>query len=218
MIDTSTPSPEHGRTTLLNASTRSENMSRPASIQSQSGITPGGLSDSGPEHESPISNRLVGLVQDIDSDETLQNLFDNAGTGDLTVQLPLSKADWPLEYSLDSRKGYSNQLIGLSCESDPFLLRHYYYNAYDTYPMFRLDFRKVKDEENTQKVPKNPSDELSHPPTGYPPIQFVMTNEDIWKDSLTAAEGILSGSTEKDDLELLKKLVPPDLGSQLLKL
>jgi hypothetical protein len=46
-----------------------------------------------------------------------------------------------------------------------------------------------------------------------------MADEEIWKDDVKAAEGLFSGNTtEKSDIELLGKLVPPDLGSRLLRL
>ncbi|KAJ9136740.1 Fungal specific transcription factor domain protein [Pleurostoma richardsiae] len=129
---------------------------------------------------------------------------------------------WPSEFSLESRKGYSNMLIGLSCESDPYLLRNYYYNEHDIYPMFRLDFRKVVDD---AIIPQSDDDASTCPP-GQPrrphgsiPVHFVMADEEIWKDDVKAAEGLFSGNTtEKSDIELLGKLVPPDLGSRLLRL
>lgn len=127
--------------------------------------------------------------------------------------------DWPSEFSLDTRRGYSNQLIGLSCESDPYLLRNYYYNKHDTYPMFRLDFRKMKDDASVQPFLETPAYGNSPLPADSPPVQFVMTHEDIWKDSQKFVEAIQSGgSTEEGDLELLKKIVPADLGPRLLKL
>jgi hypothetical protein len=127
--------------------------------------------------------------------------------------------DWPFEFSLDTRRGYSNQLIGLTCESDPYLLRNYYYNKHDTYPMFRLDFRKMKDDASVQPFLKTSAYGNSSLPADSPPVQFVMTHEDIWKDSQKFVEAIQSGgSTEESDLELLKKIVPADLGPRLLKL
>lgn len=130
------------------------------------------------------------------------------------VQLP----DWPMEFSLDTREGYSNQLIGLSCETDPYLLRHYRYNANGTYAMFRLDFRQVADESKPLAFGQDvPSGRLT--PAQYHPVRFVMTHEDIWKDSIKSVESVLSGnSTERADLELLNKLVPNELGARLLDL
>ena len=127
--------------------------------------------------------------------------------------------DWPIEFSLDSRKGYSNQVIGLSGESDPFLLRYHQYNMHDTYPMFRLDFRNIMGDEKLQPRAKNARPGRAALPVGYIPVQFVMTDEIICEDDLKNAEATYSGcKTEPDDLELLKKLVPGDLGARLLKL
>ncbi|KAI7970947.1 hypothetical protein EIK77_000614 [Talaromyces pinophilus] len=127
--------------------------------------------------------------------------------------------DWPSEFSLDARRGYSNQLIGLSCESDPYLLRNYYYNKHDTYPMFRLDFRKMKDDASVQPFLETSAYGNSPLPADSPPVQFVMTHEDIWKDSQKFVEAIQSGgSTEEGDFEFLKKIVPADLGPRLIKL
>lgn len=127
--------------------------------------------------------------------------------------------DWSNEFSLDTREGYSNQLIGLSCESDPYLLRNYSYNKYDTYPMFRLDFRKMKDDASVQPFLPISSNGSSCLPVDCPPVPFVMTHENIWSDSQKFVQAIQSGgNTEESDLELLMKIVPADLGPRLLKL
>lgn len=130
-------------------------------------------------------------------------------------------SDWPNEFSLDSIDGLSSLLIGLSSESDPFLLRHYLYNVHDTYRMFRLHFRKVVDD---AEVPadsyRNAVDQNGPPiPRGPMPVQFAMTDEEIFTDDIKAAEKLFATyGTEKEDLELLNKLVPPELESRLLKL
>jgi hypothetical protein len=131
-----------------------------------------------------------------------------------------ANSDWPKEFSLEAKQGYSNQLIGLSCESDPFLLRHYLYNMHDTYLMFRLDFRKMVDDTNMRSSGATMSIDHSQLPANSIPVHFVMSDENVWKDDVEAVqEGLLSGSSsEKDDVELLAKLVPDELGSKLLKL
>lgn len=120
--------------------------------------------------------------------------------------------DWPVEFSLEAKRGYSNHLIGLSCESDPFLLRHYRYNAYDNYHMFRLDFRKVVDDAKPQQPSRS---ELPNVP-----IQFMMCDETIWQDDVRVTERMLSGAdgTEAADTARLNNIVNPELGSRLLKL
>lgn len=126
---------------------------------------------------------------------------------------------WSKDFSLDSRTGYSHQLVGLSSECDPFFLRHYVYNEHDTYPMYRLHFRKVVDDAAMPQYEDHGPRSRSHRPSGPAPVQFVLADEEIWKDDVKAAEGLLLGnSTEGSDSELLSKLVTPDLGSRLLRL
>lgn len=128
--------------------------------------------------------------------------------------------DWPPEFSLESRKGYSNQLVGLSGESDPFLLRHYRYDATDTYRMLRLDFRKVSDDTKAPGLASNSSRDNPDPSTAHNSIHFMMCDEIIWKDEVKATERLLAGSegTEAADMALLNEIVTPDLGVRLLKL
>lgn len=124
--------------------------------------------------------------------------------------------DWPMEFSLDSKEGYSNQLIGLSGESDPFLLRYYLYNVYDTYPMFRLDFRKIMGDE---RMNPGVTDDFQAP-VGSIPIQFVMSDENIYKDdNRTSAEMTPPGDTsEACGLASLESLVPADVSGRLFRL
>ena len=122
--------------------------------------------------------------------------------------------------SLEYRRGHSNQLIGLSNESDPYLLRHYYYNSEDVYPMFRLHFRKVVDDSSLPPPPNRYSeDDATSCSRGPIPSQFLLKDEAVWKEDLKQAEGIFNGNhTEQDDIDLLDHLVPSELGSRLMKL
>ncbi|ATY66976.1 fungal specific transcription factor domain [Cordyceps militaris] len=127
-------------------------------------------------------------------------------------------SSWPVEFSLEAKKGYSNHLIGLSCESDPFLLKHYKYNAYDNYHMFRLDFRRVGNDAQTWSRREMPSSG-TQPITAHVPMQFMMSDEAIWKEDLKATERYLSGEgTEAADQALLNKIIEPELGRILVKL
>lgn len=131
-------------------------------------------------------------------------------------QEQLPGADLPTAYSLDSRKGYSSQLIGLSSECDPYLLRHYKYDGNDNYTMFRLDWRRVMDDGHARSSDTEPK-RLT--PSGYAPVQFIMSDEVIWKRDSEAVNEILCGTrSEFQDFELLGKLVPADLGSRLINL
>lgn len=129
-------------------------------------------------------------------------------------------SDWPLDFSLESKKGYSNNLIGLSCESDPFLLRQYRYNSQDNYHMFRLDFRKITDGSMSQPTGCATTGNAYQPELSRVPLQFMMSDESIWQDDIKATEKHLSGGdgSEVADMALLNKIVSPDLGLRLIKL
>lgn len=132
---------------------------------------------------------------------------------------PFLPSSWPEQFSLDMKPGLSSLIIGLSSESDPFLLRNYQYDVHDTYRMFRLHFRKVIDDNDVPHKSFEKISQKSSLPIGSIPVQFGMTDEEIFRDDINAAEKMFSGhSTEKKDCELLDELVPVDLGSRLLKL
>lgn len=128
-------------------------------------------------------------------------------------------SDWPSGYTLDRRANYSHQLIGNSCESDPYLLRNYRYDEFDTYHMFRLDFRNIQDDISLQPF-LQPSKPGETRPTGdAQPVQFVLTSEDIWKDSHDFVTKVQAGpNNEADDLASINKLVPQAMGCRLLHL
>ncbi|KAH8886085.1 hypothetical protein GQ53DRAFT_728289 [Thozetella sp. PMI_491] len=210
--------PEHE--VLNNTLHEGDDLLHPTATHSLPAMTP---------RESPNSSNETESSRDSAPRDQARELYPEGGGEsspnrpwlplDIQDKFPLNAADWPAKFSLDARKGYSNQLIGLSCESDPYLLRSYYYDQYDTYPMFRLDFRKVKDDATIQPFLDHCPTGSSRPPADYLPVQFVMTDEDIWKDSLRSVEGIQSGSNnEEGDFELLNKAVSADLGSRLLRL
>ncbi|XWW99312.1 hypothetical protein V2A60_007321 [Cordyceps javanica] len=127
-------------------------------------------------------------------------------------------SSWPAEFSLEAKKGYSNHLISLSCESDPFLLKHYRYDTHDNYHMFRLDFRRVGSDTQTSSRREMPGSG-SQTSTANVPMQFMMSDEAIWKEDLKATERYMSGGgTEASDQVLLNKIVEPELGKNLVKL
>jgi hypothetical protein len=206
--------PENRGESINNMLSHSGAFMRSASVNSPLAITSVPSSHNGePEFESPAISSGSRHSQ-----SHAQNSIDNL-LPDSRIQSSTNVSDWPVEFSLDSRKGYSNQIIGLSHETDPYLLRNYFYDVSDTHPMFRLNYRKVYEDANLAPFLETPPDALSRPPAWDMPVQFVMTNEDIWKDSLNSVERILSGNaTEKADMELLQRLVPAEVGSRLLKL
>jgi hypothetical protein len=140
----------------------------------------------------------------------------------VSENLPLERhasrvGEWSMDYSLDGRPGYSSQLIGLSNETDPFLLRHYQYDTRDTFQMIGLDFRKVTDDINMQGP--TISSQSSQIPVSDMPVQFAMTNEEICEEDVKIIDKDFSGSnTEAEDHALLYQIVPIDFGSRLLKL
>ncbi|EPE10945.1 fungal specific transcription factor domain protein [Ophiostoma piceae UAMH 11346] len=104
-----------------------------------------------------------------------------------------NSSGWPPAFSLEMRKGYSNHLIGLSCESDPYLLRFYEYDAHDTYPMFRLDYRRIQDEAN--EASQSQSQSFQRPPSGDMPIQFALTDEQVLQDGVKEVENLYAGKS-----------------------
>ncbi|KEY71702.1 hypothetical protein S7711_02931 [Stachybotrys chartarum IBT 7711] len=127
--------------------------------------------------------------------------------------------DWSGNFSLDSKEGCSNVFVGLSSEFDPSLLRHYFYNMYDIYPMFRLHVRKLVDDE---KMPAHDRGTVAgHPPmpTAPLPVQFLLVDDNVWKEEEKATERLFSSNaTEADDAVQLNQLVPADHGARLVKL
>lgn len=134
-----------------------------------------------------------------------------ARSGDLNAE----PTTWTEDYSLDKRKEYSHQIIGLSSESDPYLLQHYDYDCRGTYPMFRLDFRSMLDSE-----PEEPREYTSNglPSPDRVPVHFMMTNEEIWQEAVETKERMSGDKSSQDDLKLLNSLVPIDLGKRLIKM
>lgn len=128
-------------------------------------------------------------------------------------------SDWPAEFSLDLRDGFSHQLIGLSGELDSYLLRHYQYDATDTYSGYRLHYRKVMEDARSRPHDHNPANGQRRLPAGDFPVQFVLNGGELWKEDVEAVEGILAGdSMVRDDLEYVNRLVPVDIGSRLVTL
>jgi hypothetical protein len=165
------------------------------------------------ESQGTLTSLSTSPINSVDSDR-------HAGARQHCISDSIS--DWPSDFSVDAaQKGHSNMLVGLSSEFDPFFLRHYLYNVHDTYRMFRLHIRKVVDDEAMLRLDHSDSGIGSPPPRplGPAPVQFVVVDEEIWKDEVKSAEALFATpSTERSDAELLNKLVPTDLGARLIKL
>lgn len=184
---------------------------RPAS----QGTAPTSMSSESPSDAIGLANQMNMQSSHFDDGFARRTSMTRLGTDHAHLA---HASSWPVEFSLEARKGYSNHLIGLSCESDPFLLRHYKYNAYDNYQMFRLDFRRVVNDAQSSTSFDIAGSE-GQPFTPNIPLQFMMSDEAIWKEDLKATERYLSsGGTEAADLTLLNKIVDPELGRSLVKL
>lgn len=172
-----------------------------------------------PNNANPSDQDLLILdANALDPIDTNLAILDTNGTN-LDGKETSKEREWSDDYSLDERPGYSFQLVGLSSETDPFLLRHYQYDTRDTFRMFGLDFRKVTDDKTMQRPADSSQSSVSQIPATDTPIQFVMTNEQICEDDMKIIDKDFAGSnTEAEDHTLLYKLVPIDLGSRLLKL
>lgn len=176
---------------------------------------------------SPQTFRLEQISprpnQRLEQNEIVANGIGSSDQEDLPENLPPDKqeaprnGEWSSDFSLDERPGYSSQLVGLSSETDPFLLRHYQYDGRDTFRMFALDFRKVTDDINMPGP--SASTQPSQVPASDIPVQFVMTDEKICKEDVKLVDTDFAGfNTEAEDHAMLYKIVPIDLGSRLLKL
>jgi hypothetical protein len=90
---------------------------------------------------------------------------------------------------------------------------------YDIYPMFRLHVRKLVDDE---KMPIHSRDTVAgHPPmpTASLPVQFLLVDDNVWKEEEKATEALFSSNALKtDDAVQLNQLVPADHGARLVKL
>lgn len=86
--------------------------------------------------------------------------------------------------------------------------------------MFKLDYRKVTDDVNLQPhIEANPACGNPRIPASEIPIQFMMINESICEDNVRAAEkDFLLENSETRDREMLKSIIPDDLGWRLSKL
>lgn len=131
-----------------------------------------------------------------------------------------SDGDWPEGFSLDTRRGYSTQLIGLSNETDPFLLRHFQYDMFDNYTMRRLIYRKMTDDVTVQShINSSTAGVTPKIPTSGVPIHFQVFDDSICEENVKAIERDFSVyDYEAEDCDMLYNIVPGGLGFRLLNL
>jgi hypothetical protein len=178
------------------------------------------------DYTSPIDQELRSKRHRLDKrppatggrESDVHDYISNAGSRE--TPLTTADGDWTDEFSLDARPGYSNQFIGLSNETDPFLLRHFHYDNLDNYTMFRLTYRKITDDVNLAcHIRSHASEGAAKIPTSEIPIQFQIFNETICEENIRVAEKAFSvHNSETEDVALLKKIVPDDSGRRLLNL
>ncbi|KAH8703573.1 fungal-specific transcription factor domain-containing protein [Talaromyces proteolyticus] len=126
--------------------------------------------------------------------------------------------DWPEEFSLETRPGYSSQLIGLSSETDPFLLRNFHYDAFDNYTMRRLIYRKMTGDMDLHKG-RTCALTTTTLQGDTAPINFQVFNESICEENIRSIDqDFFVHNSEDDDWDLLKKIIPKDLGTRLVNL
>lgn len=175
------------------------------------------------DYTSPIDEELRSKRHRLDrrlpacgaQESDVHNYISNAESPETPI-----RGHWTDEFSLDARPGYSNQFIGLSNETDPFLLSHFHYDNLDNYTMFRLTYRKMTDDVNlASQIWSRASEGAARIPTSETPIQFQIFNETICEENIRIAEKDFSvHNSETEDMALLKKIVPDDSGHRLLKL
>ncbi|KAJ5610331.1 fungal-specific transcription factor domain-containing protein [Penicillium lagena] len=131
-----------------------------------------------------------------------------------------SDGDWPEGFSLDTRRGYSTQLIGLSNETDPFLLRHFQYDMFDNYYMCRLIYRKMTDDVTVQShINSSTAGGTPEVPASEVPVHFQVFDDSICDENVKAIERDFSVyNSEAEDCDLLYKIVPKSLGFRLSNL
>ena len=99
--------------------------------------------------------------------------------------------------SLDDRAGYNCQLFGWSAESDPYLLKHYQFDANEEFKFIRLTFRKIANQEV--------------------PIMFVQSMNSLGQSSINELLDV-GFPTPNLDYDLLHRIISPSVGRRLIRL
>lgn len=132
----------------------------------------------------------------------------------------------PVVNSLDDRSGTNAQYFGLSGESDPYLLRHYRYDAQGEFRFFKLTFRKAADdiETDSERVPQQPhpteaglagaipndeqqEQQLPNYTPNQIPVHFKISADELAadiKEETVVRPGVSSETVRKELYELVK--------------
>ncbi|KAB8212544.1 hypothetical protein BDV34DRAFT_208264 [Aspergillus parasiticus] len=98
--------------------------------------------------------------------------------------------------SLDNHPSLSSQLCGLTGDMDPYVLRHYRFDARAEFPFSKLAIRSVQDTEM--------------------PVQFLLSNPELSNESKAATS--LAAPFAEEALPELSQIVAPEIGERLIQL
>ncbi|KAE8422961.1 fungal-specific transcription factor domain-containing protein [Aspergillus pseudocaelatus] len=141
-----------------------------------------GLEDS---HASVLGSGDHGIM-----DELMLSIYEGQG---LSLIEPNPAPGPP---SLDNHPSLSSQLCGLTGDMDPYVLRHYRFDARAEFPFSKLAIRSVQ---NTEI-----------------PVQFLLSKPELSNES--KAPSSLETPFAKDTLPELSQIVAPEIGERLIQL
>ncbi|KAE8341143.1 hypothetical protein BDV24DRAFT_151339 [Aspergillus arachidicola] len=98
--------------------------------------------------------------------------------------------------SLDNHPSLSSQLCGLTGDMDPYVLRHYRFDARAEFPFSKLAIRSVQDTEM--------------------PVQFLLSKPELSNESKAATS--LEAPFAEEALPELSQIVAPEIGERLIQL
>ncbi|KAE8330705.1 hypothetical protein BDV39DRAFT_190336 [Aspergillus sergii] len=98
--------------------------------------------------------------------------------------------------SLDNHPSLSSQLCGLTGDMDPYVLRHYRFDARGEFPFSKLAIRSVQDTEM--------------------PVQFLLSKPELSNESKAATS--LEAPFAEEALPELSQIVAPEIGERLIQL
>lgn len=141
-----------------------------------------GLEDS---HASVLGSGDHGIM-----DELMLSIYEGQGLSHIEPSPALGPP------SLDNHPSLSSQLCGLTGDMDPYVLRHYRFDARAEFPFSKLAIRSVQDTEM--------------------PVQFLLSKPELSNES--KAPNNLETPFAKDALPELSQIVAPEIGERLIQL
>ncbi|KAE8160060.1 fungal-specific transcription factor domain-containing protein [Aspergillus tamarii] len=141
-----------------------------------------GLEDS---HASVLGSGDHGIM-----DELMLSIYEGQGLSHIEPSPALGPPP------LDNHPSLSSQLCGLTGDMDPYVLRHYRFDARAEFPFSKLAIRSVQDTEM--------------------PVQFLLSKPELSNES--KAPNSLETPFAKDALPELSQIVAPEIGERLIQL